>query len=70
MACLKALTSITLVGDGGSGLNGKASQNCLPGSSADSKAGTLFLSFGAYEGGGRGDRLPVNQSISWRLDSP
>ena len=63
---------ITVVGEEGSGLKGKAFQKESPGVLADSNGGRLFLNTGAQtgRGGGAGDGLPEYQFIRARRDNP
>ena len=63
---------ITVVGEEGSGLEGKASQKESPGVLADSNGGRLFLNTGAQSGrgGGAGDGPPEYQFIRERRDNP
>ena len=63
---------ITVVGEEGSGLKGKAFQKESPGVSAESNGGRLFLNTGAQSGrgGGAGDGPPEYQFIRQRRDNP
>ena len=72
MAALKASQLITVVGEEGSGLKGKAFQKESPGVLADSNGGRSFLNAGAQSGrgGGAGDGPPKNQLIRARRDKP
>ena len=52
MAAWNAAQLITVEGEEGSGLKGKASQKASPGLSTDSNGGRLFLNTGAQSGRG------------------